>query len=351
MKNILNLIIILISSIIGIFFFLIIDFIYSKNFRDIFNDKVEIPLMIDGEFYSLKRNFNGEYLWGSKFYQVKTDNFGFRMNHLKNINFDLKDTVFLGDSFTFGINGNWNETFVGMYENYTNENIINAGLWGYNTVTYLYIYEKLNKLNILKDNHKIFIGLDIGDPYGIIPDKIKKLKINNEKNKNIQLRSILRKNFTLTRQIYLFIKFNLFKHRIGDKNIYGSPAASITWKKWDELDKEYYFPYSVEQSLEETKRSLINLRKISKKNMNDLYLIIYPWPDQIKFVSKFDWEKWVKNLCIELECSGVINTFPKFKKYSKNNKDWYHDLYVDGDIHFNKLGNKMIFEEIIGNNY
>ena len=55
---------------------------------------------------------------------------------------------------------------------------------------------------------------------------------------------------------------------------------------------------------------------------------------------------FVDDLCNISNCNGVINTFDNFKNYSNKNINWYHDLYIEGDIHFNKNGNEIIAEEI-----
>ena len=53
-------------------------------------------------------------------------------------------------------------------------------------------------------------------------------------------------------------------------------------------------------------------------------------------------------LCIEIDCAGVINTFPDFFSYKKNSKSWQKELYIRGDMHFNQKGN-FILAEIIAN--
>ena len=77
-------------------------------------------------------------------------------------------------------------------------------------------------------------------------------------------------------------------------------------------------------------------------------MLIYPWPAQLEYKSLFDWPKYVEELCIEIVCSGVINTFPEFLTYKKNTKSWQKDLYIRGDMHFNQKGN-FILAEIIAN--
>ena len=79
-----------------------------------------------------------------------------------------------------------------------------------------------------------------------------------------------------------------------------------------------------------------------------MYLLIYPWPAQILYEeSVFSWIEYVNRVCSLSKCDGVINTIDIFKKFSQTHKDWYKELYVNGDIHFNKIGNEMISDAII----
>ena len=42
----------------------------------------------------------------------------------------------------------------------------------------------------------------------------------------------------------------------------------------------------------------------------------------------------------------LINTFPKFFEYKTENELWYEELYIQSDLHFSKLGNAIIANEI-----
>ena len=96
------------------------------------------------------------------------------------------------------------------------------------------------------------------------------------------------------------------------------------------------------------KNNLIEISQLSSKNNSDLYLLVYPWPAQLAYESLFDWPKYVEELCAEIGCAGVINTFPVFFSYKENSKSWQKELYIKGDVHFNKKGN-YILAEIIAN--
>ena len=84
------------------------------------------------------------------------------------------------------------------------------------------------------------------------------------------------------------------------------------------------------------------------KNLLDKYdigltLVIYPWPDQIfqndlNSVHVRFWKKWTFDNHVDF-----INLFPYFvsKRNKEENIQFIKDHYILGDIHFNKLGNKV----------
>ena len=75
------------------------------------------------------------------------------------------------------------------------------------------------------------------------------------------------------------------------------------------------------------------------------YLIIYPWPTQINFGdekhSKY-WSKFAKNNNIKF-----FNLYNAFSPEKKNKKKIILDNFIFGDIHWNKEGNKKVFNEVL----
>jgi len=52
------------------------------------------------------------------------------------------------------------------------------------------------------------------------------------------------------------------------------------------------------------------------------------------------------DLCKELRCAGVINTFPTFREIAAHDIHWYGNYFVEGDVHFNMQGNTVVSNEI-----
>ena len=68
---------------------------------------------------------------------------------------------FLGDSQTFGVGSDWENTFVGILENeFKNFNFYNLGVPSYSPTVYNHILKKFIKKNKIK---KIFVLIDLTD--------------------------------------------------------------------------------------------------------------------------------------------------------------------------------------------
>ena len=372
---------VIVSIVLPISFFQIFDFLYSKGtpnynpfkLRDPINNGKSLYVGDPLGWYDLQSDFSGESRYGKNYFNVKTDKNGFRINHLideeKNNESLLGEKIFfIGDSFTFGVGVDWEESFIGILNKDFNINAINAGVISYSPTTYKYKLKNLIDKGLISKNQKIVIGLDISDvfdeatrwtEYKGKPAKIKEVSkltkktspvsYNNIKlasnHKEINLKNFYTKNnFKLTYQIYFGIE-TFVKKFIDDIQVRNNDRSKFTHKDWKLIDDKFS-PLGIQQGLKKINYNLIEISKISSKNNSELYLLIYPWPAQLAYESLFDWPKYVEELCFEIDCAGVINAFPDFLSYKKNSKTWQKELYISGDMHFNKRGNFVLAEII-----
>ena len=150
--KLISFIIIASASIFAIILFLFFDYFFGKNF----SIKVTLPIQLTFEekpyvklesgWYELKRNFYGSDQFGNSIIPVRTDAFGFRQALSKSENLKSK-VIFLGDSFTYGINLPFEKTFAGIFAEQTKIKILNAGVASYSPTPYLYQYKKALKEN------------------------------------------------------------------------------------------------------------------------------------------------------------------------------------------------------------
>ena len=119
--------------------------------------------------------------------------------------------------------------------------------------------------------------------------------------------------------------------------IYKQPSV------WTFNDKNlrYHFD-NVKEGLEKSEMNLKRLFKLLDKNNIKSKLIIYPHPAQIYIGDAFYqdyWYKFSKNNNIKF-----VNTFPAFEIKNINKKKFILKNFIEGDMHWNEKGSKMIFD-------
>jgi hypothetical protein len=366
-----SIIVIFFSSLIGILVFLITDFFYGHYHSGVDLREEDKPyLKLENGWYELKRNFLGKDQFGPLVYPVATDKYGFRKSE-RTDNQGKYDVIFLGDSFTYGINGSWDKTFVGMFAKLSGQRVLNAGVSSYSPTAYLYQYKKASANNLLVKDHIVVIGIDVSDVQDeaafwtwdedkeIHPRKIEtKFSVQEIKNNRPNLREKFRNSFPMSATLYRFIRYRFFLSHVNQTklDLINMPRSAFTWESWQKLDKTYpqespsgYAPLGVERGLSKISDRVLKISGEAKKNNGTVYLLIYPWPAQIVHIDRFNWSAWINNLCIKANCEGVIDTFPYFLKMSKEESNWLSKYYLQGDIHFNEIGNRVIAEHIFKN--
>jgi hypothetical protein len=352
---------VLISVVVSLLFFIVVDIAFSSS---ILSSLQSEPLSsekkpyqeMDKGWYELKSDFTGFDNWGDKIYPVKTDHFGFRMDDQQTMPSAKADVIFLGDSFTYGINGGWSETFVGMLEKHIGRRVINAGVSSYSPTVYLYQYQKALDAKILTQGHTVVVALDISD----IQDEATRWEAGSahpvllqplqaKPSGEMRLSDKIKARLQFTRSIYGFLK-NLVGAPSAN-SAFDSARAAFTWQDWKALDNEPYpygyAPHGVAGGIERTSIQLKKIGKLANQQNAKFYILIYPWPTQIKYgTSRIKWEEYVTDLCKELRCAGVINVFPAFREIAAHEASWYGKYFVEGDVHFNKQGNTVVFDEI-----
>ena len=99
----------------------------------------------------------------------------------------------------------------------------------------------------------------------------------------------------------------------------------------------------VRPGLNQSEKYLKKLFELFNKHSIKSNLVIYPWPTQIYFGDNKHnnfWIKFSKDNKINL-----INLYDKFK--NDNARKSIFDNFINGDIHWNKKGTKLVFNEII----
>ena len=316
--------------------------------------------------------------WGYEKYQIFTNNLGFKDKNNRKINFKNRNLLFIGDSFTEGVGIKYEDTFVGLIESKLKEKndnieILNAGVQSYSTSIYLSKIHYL--LNIKKlpitDIVVVVSGGDIFDDAYKYLDVDENFILDHVDHKNKIVISLINffKSNTLIYQVIsritppkvipgliksLFIKKTSLNYdekenkllKISNDEI--SKMSFLYLQDYNYLFSKDEFDKWGKKAIDKSINNLKELSKITEKkniNLNILYLyeptIILREPDIAVLT-------YIKDSFKSLETNSV--SFFELNDYFKGYKDKYEvykNLFFINDIHLNKKGNKLVFEEIL----
>jgi hypothetical protein len=319
-------------------------------------------------WYRLAPNARVASAWGKTVYPWHTDANGFRVDHNQASASSPADTIFLGDSSTFGIGLPWEDTFVGLYERASKRAVVNAGVSSYSPTAYLWQYRRALSVGALRSSHTVIVAIDISD----VQDEaaIWEYGEDHPRRRNYptspalvpvpatsSFRTLIASRLLGTRSIYRMFRYQIMRNPPVNEDPFDRLRSAFTWKESPAIEparpeapgpfKRYsYQPLGVQGGLANIRERLAAISSIAREQNSDLWILIYPWPAQLRYPSKVvDWEEFNLAMCREIQCRGVINTFPQFRSFMGGN-DWYERLFVPDDVHFNAFGNKVIADAI-----
>ncbi len=322
---------------------------------------------VDGKFYKMRKNCfaNMRLISSIDPFKVYTDKDGFRYSGKKKPIKD-KNIVFLGDSQTFGVGSDWDETFIGILEKkYEDYNFKNLAVPSYSPTVYKYSLEEYLKKN---DNvEKVFVLIDITD----VADEANRWSTINDLPKLAEEKIIIKEQSFFTKfkknnfkGLYLIssklrsftrkMRSNLKDDRIEYKPVEGNPTGAYLYTNHDKLtgcnskDKNLFWECGgVKKGISKIINKTLEISQITRRYNSEFYIIIIPWPDTLNYgQTVFNWENFAKDLCNKSNCNGMINLFPKFKEIKKKNNNWLNYIYLKNDIHLTKNGNALVAQEI-----
>tara|TARA_Y200000002_G_scaffold360610_1_gene345996 strand:+ start:227 stop:1330 length:1104 start_codon:yes stop_codon:yes gene_type:complete len=347
---------------IGILLFTIVDYTYTNHFLSLnpFDPEIEKKYRVSNQFFhhSLKPNFKGKSMWGRNIYEICTDSNGFKSkcnnNFEDNKNFEIG---FIGDSFTEAVGLPFDESFVGIFaENNQNLKIANLGVSSYSPTIYL------EKIKWHLDNgytfKHIIVFVDISDiqdedHYSNYANFRKDLTIIHQENldKIVNLKTFIKKNFYLS-----FFAYNLLLNNLKNESENSDSLDSIftqSRSSWTfDQNSQGYENLGIQGSINRALNKLEKLYLILEQNNIKMSVAVYPWPAQLEEIKRNPniqnmqsqiWEKF----CLG-KCTNFIDLFSIFEKeINENSVEYvYSKYYINGDVHFNYEGNKLIYEQL-----
>ena len=350
---------ILINAIVFISLFIIFDMLLSNFY---IKSHKKICFDIEENFYKLKKNCETiqQFYYTLPSVKVLTNKFGHRTN--KNIKNTKKKIFFFGDSFTYGVGVNYDDSFVGIVDNKVKDyEMFNFAVPSYSPSLYLYQLNEMLNQEIIPD--KIFIVLDLSDVHDesfrwMGSSNYKPiLKSGKYKKEQTGLKKFINKNFQVSRIFAAFVnrtnrnlKYKIITTVMKSKYIIDSTIqTNFTYVKPENLNNKWLKPGKFKEGLNTIDDKLHQISDLVKNYNIDKYILIYPWPETLEYGQEnFNWENFARDIAKKYDFI-LINMFPSLNKIKKNNRDWYNKLYFIKDAHFNKRGHKIIGNYIVDN--
>ena len=320
----------------------------------------------DDGWYELAPSFVGKDQFGPYIYDVETDAHGFRKKPGATVAAPY-DMIFLGDSFTYGMNGAWDDTFVGMYAGDSGHQAVNAGVSSYSPTGYLYQYQRALAAGLLPRGHRVVIAVDVSDVQdeaGIWVDGDAHPRKRSAAAPrvvtaamlgtflSVDSRGRLIERFPRTFLIYRYLRYDVLGWNRA--SVTEMPRSAFTFADWPTLDARPadpglagFAPLGVRGGLDRVEQKLLAIMQLARAHDAEVSLLIYPWPAQVAHADAFSWSTFVAGACEKGSCAGVIDTIPRFRSLAANDSNWLNTLYVSGDTHFTALGNRVIADALL----
>ena len=363
-KKILSILLIFFITVFFILFFdlLIGNYVYKKILRKNFFDiDTGMGTIHPVYHHDLRKNYITHSAgWGKRKFSFCTDNHGFRNDcKSKNIskNFDIG---IIGDSQTAGYGLSYDEMFSTLIsKKLKNKRIANLSTSSYSPAIY---YSKINYF--LEQGYKfkeIIVFVDLSDfhddfvKYKLDGSKVmQKNKIDwSTENHNVidRFMIIIERKFKVTNYLVLsinnfLIEKNLKKKKIPHWVLY-NPRSTWSYN----YDKKWYLNEDLENVINNSIFNMDKLYRLLDENNIPLSIVVFPWPSTLKFDKSDNLQVKIWRDFCNTRCKNFFNIMTPFFEIKKNMdfESLYFKYYIEGDIHLNENGNKIIAKYFLEN--
>lgn len=330
--------------------------------------------------HGLLPNQETQAIWGPIIYPFYTNELGFRDSHVNKIELKKDDAntskriLIMGDSHSEGVGLPFQYTFSGRLKSHSQNNntqILNASAVSYSPkIHYLKADYLLNHKGLEVD--EIWVICDISDLQNEIAyENFQPVLKNNWSSFINNLNRFIRRNSFVGYSIYNYRKNKEIKEfdqilRGFNQEVDANPNANAL-----ELYKDFFSHFDDEQMLQNPDFHGVgewiynpDLRKLADQGLNLAFdnlsrlnhlcksknirmrLSVHPWQTQVLKGDTTDYysEQWRK-FCME-ENIDFINLYPLFINH-ENPHYVNKTCYIEGDNHWNEIGNKRVAEYLI----
>ncbi len=295
-----------------------------------------------------------EQKWGHLSSSLYTNSLGFKDQGIRNIPFASSSYrfLFIGDSFTEGVGYPYEKTFVGLIDSTLEEShidVLNAAVSSYSPIIYFKKVEYLLETVGLDFDHLI-VFLDISD----IEDEVKRYDLQDGRVVGLMSQSSKVKDFvyeytglmknlwTLSRNVQKVMFPTHEDLRSEEERRYGINQGKSLWT----VDEKAFDEYG-RDGLEKAQQHMDLLYQLLHRHQKEMTIAVYPWPDQI-VRNDLDsrqvifWQEWADQHSVRF-----FNFFPLFISTKESPLDVLSQNFIDGDVHWNKKGHKIIAKELL----
>lgn len=290
--------------------------------------------------------------WGGSRYRICTNSLGYRDAEPREVGREpaRPRVLFIGDSFTEGVGMPWENTFAGLFAaRHPEIEVLNAGVVSYAHSVYLAKVRALLEEGYRVDHVVVFLDIsdirdearyDIGDGDAVI-------RVDQPRASAWEMRveNFGKANFKALSNVTDFID-DLFSDSGLAPGILSAYCGAWTFADWEGL-RPHYPPLGVAKAIDQARDRMDRLHDLLRVKGIKLSLAVYPWPGQMAFDQADSlqvrlWKDWCQG-----RCAHFVDGFASFFAYrDAHPADWLRDLYIDGDVHFNELGNRLLADRL-----
>ena len=175
-------------------------------------------------------------------------------------------------------------------------------------------------------------------------------RYNGASERNVRFTRVvnfLKQNLSLTHAAYVALKKSLVRgSKVASPHPFDQSRSTWTY----DVRSEGYGDLGVTGSIEKALAQMESLYQLLERRGVGLSVAVYPWPAQLhemELTESGDNRQsaiW-KEFC-DLRCTSFIDFFPEFNRHVQATSAMavYEKYYISGDVHFNEVGNSLIFE-------
>ena len=272
-----------------------------------------------------------------------------------------KRLLLIGDSAIEGAGYDYEHTLGGLLQNNYKGTfeVLNSAVGSYSPSIY---FKKIKFF--INEGYKFDEAIIFLDPSDIIDelfikwDNNENILINEKDLEKNKITDFLVNNFLIfrtflrisdgTENLKNYYKLKYKASKKFEKSFFETTVEDTLFYRMTHVDRSAWtFDNKIfenyNKGLADSKKYLDKLLKLLRENSIGINFVLYPHPSQIYYKDLYHlpyWKKWAKKNNVKM-----ISLYPDFAGNDK--RRIILDTFIFGDLHWNKMGTKIVFESLI----